>query len=182
MTQFEVLLPSNVQKDERLQWCENNIISYLNGHPRFEIENNQLVIYGDIVICSDIEELPIKIDKVYGSVYLENSINKCPGSFKSLKNMPDYVEGCFNISLNPELKTLEGGPSYVGGSYWCNGCGLDNLNGVASTIHGGLLAFCNNIEDAPELANVSIDGHICFDNNPIEYMSDYGQTSAYYEQ
>lgn len=155
------------ESDARVQWCLDNIATIYNSEESIcKIdENNKLIIYGDILIPDEYEELPIKIDEVYGNVIVGNTINHVNGYLKSLKNFPTKIHGKFDCRMNPNLKTLENGPEWVGGSYWCNGCSLKNFNGIAKYIGGSLLAFANDIEDLSALRNCNIKHQLTLSSN-----------------
>lgn len=177
METYEKLEPLQInQEDNRINWCKDNLLPYMcKDFDCYIDENNKLVINGGIIVCNDFEELPVKIDIVHGSVMLDNVFTKNKGQFKSLKNMPDHIDGMFNIGLNETIESLEYGPSYVGGSYWCNGCGLTSMHGIAKYIGGSLLAFSNNIKNIDDLIGSHINDDIVFSNNPIYESFEYNK-------
>ena len=76
----------------------------------------------------------------------------------------------FNCSNNP-IKSLKDGPKEVGGTYWCQCCELTDLNGLAHSIGGSLLAFNNNIADISVINTCNIGKNIDITNNPISHSS-----------
>jgi hypothetical protein len=149
------------KSDPRIMWIIDNISSlYESKETICKVENGKVIIYGDILISDEYRELPYKIDEVYGSVIIENAYQHKHGELRSLKNFPTIIHGKFDCQMNPKLKTLEGGPEVVDGSYWCNGCSLTDLNGVAKQIGGHLLAFNNKITDISALKSSKINMNI----------------------
>lgn len=125
--------------DERIEWCKDNLLSLFNKDIKCSINSdNKLEIYGNILISNDIEELPIKIDIVYGDLWIDNAYDLLPGKFKSLKNMPDEVHGNFNCSLN-QLTSLEGCPKIIDGTFWCTNNKLTELTHLPEYVGGSIL-------------------------------------------
>lgn len=153
-----------MSNEEKIKWCKKNL---LGKNIQINEVDGKFVINGNVVLNDEISELPFKINEIHGSFVTNNSIEKRKGRLKSLKNMPDVIFGKFDISMNPELKSLEGGPSIVHGSYWCHNCSLENLNGIAKQIDGSLLAFNNQISDANGLMGSNVKDSVIIGSNPV---------------
>lgn len=153
-----------MSNEEKIKWCQENLLGK-DIHVK-EIDG-KFIINGNVILNDGISALPFKIDEIHGSFVTKNSITKRDGCLETLKNMPDVIFGKFDISMNPKLTTLEGGPKIVHGSYWCDNCNLTNLNGIAKQIDGSLLAFNNNISDATELMVVTIRESVFIGSNPV---------------
>lgn len=150
--------------DERIKWCQENFI----GDVTYEIdENNRLIAHGDIIFVDDQEEVQYKIDELFGSFITENAKNMVRGNLKSMKNMPDIIHGKFDVSLNPNITSLEGGPSKVYGSYKCSNCNIASLKGIATYITGSLQLFNNNIDCIDLLDQIYVGKSILVEGNPI---------------
>lgn len=163
--------------DERVKWYTENIFSlYDSLETKCVLENNKIIVYGDLLIPDIYEEIPYKVDEVYGDVVLVNSSEHKLGKLKSLKNFPTIIHGKFDCRMNPNLKTLEGGPEYVGGSYWCSSCSLTNLNGIAKYIGGSLLAFGNQLANLNALKDVVIKQDITLTENQNMLNDSYYKT------
>lgn len=83
-------------------------------------------------------ELPDFLSGVEIRGYFDCNKNK----LTSLKNCPSSIIGEFVCSFNKQLKTLEGGPTYVDTNYECNGCGLESLKGAPTRAE--VLFDCGN--------------------------------------
>lgn len=172
---------NNSQHDEqqynmlRLEWCKKHLFGQYNTKLKYGIKDNMFIIHGDVIIPNTCSALPYKIDKVYGNVVTENFLTQCSGNLITLKNFPTAIYGNFNCAFNEQLKSLEYGPEYVGGSYRCNNCGLTDLKGLAKTIEGSLIIYNNNIEDISPLYEHDISGIYDFDFNPCINSSIYKQ-------
>lgn len=146
------------------QWLSDNFIG------KYTIDFNdkdEIIINGNITLDNNLmEELEYKFAEINGDFNLGGE--KFPGegqtgyrNLKTLKNCPETVKGSFSIYHNENLNTLEYGPSYVGGTYSCAACGLENLNGIAKHIGGYLSAYTNKkLKDISALDNISINGYI----------------------
>jgi hypothetical protein len=161
---------TNVILQQAINWSKDNLKGRYNTQLNITATNGEIIITGDVIINNAIEELPYKIHKVIGNVVIDNSLVFKKGKFKSLKNMPDIITGNFNCSNNP-IKSLKDGPKEVGGTYWCQCCELTDLNGLAHSIGGSLLAFNNNIADISVINTCNIGKNIDITNNPISHSS-----------
>jgi hypothetical protein len=86
--------------------------------------------YDDISI-QEINYIPIKLNKVYGTASFVGF------GLKSLFGAPDYVEENFECHYN-NIQSLEGGPNQVGLNYICHKNNLKTLEGLAESIGGNL--------------------------------------------
>ena len=78
----------------------------------------------------------------------------------SLKNCPSSILGEFICSFNKQLKTLEGGPTYVDTNYECNDCGLESLLGAPTRAEGMFDCSGNQLRTldfAPEIVRYKFD-------------------------
>jgi hypothetical protein len=68
-------------------------------------------------------------------------------------------------SLN-QLTTLEGGPTSVGGSFWCDNNQLTTLEGAPTSVGGGFFCHINQLTTL-EGAPTSVGGSFWCDNNQL---------------
>lgn len=149
-------MKSDIDIYARWKWCTDNISGrYSPEGFRVVIDGDRLVIYGDIIIYDNFEELPYEafIDEVFGDVYISNSISNKRGILKSLKNMPAIIHGSFCCCNNPELTTLEGGPDAVDECYNAHHCGLTNLKGIAKSADI-IKVYANKLTDIEDINGV----------------------------
>lgn len=109
---------------------------------KYNIENYTINADGSIdvdgdVMFEDIEEIPIKFNRVNGDFYIDDN------DLKSLKNSPIYVSGDFTCT-NCQLDSLEYSPMYVGGRFVCSFNKLENLSG-ANGEYGSFIAMFNKL-------------------------------------
>jgi len=149
-----VIINMQEGKDERIIWCENNLYAPDNETISYEIVNNRLIAHGNIIIPDNLGQLEVKIDEVYGSIYLENTLTNAPGNFISLVNFPDIVHGSVNISVNKNIKSFEGCPKRIEGYFKCNTCGFTTTDGIAEHIGGILKLYNNPIENIDRLMKI----------------------------
>jgi len=87
----------------------------------------------------------------------------------SLEGTPSHVGGSFFCNYN-QLTSLEGAPSHVGGSFFCYNNQLTSLEGAPSRAGGGF--YCNN-NQLTSLKNIhkiikEINGRFYCYGNPIK--------------
>ncbi|WQJ53695.1 MAG: hypothetical protein [Wendovervirus sonii] len=157
-----LIINTQSEKDERIIWCENNISTETNNL-QYEILNGKLIIHGNIIIPDGIGELGVKIDEVYGNIYLENTLTNTKGYFTSLKNFPDVVHGSVNISMNPNIKSFKGCPRKIEGFFKCNACGFTSTDYISEYIGGKLILYNNPINDIKNLTKIYVNGMIDID-------------------
>ena len=75
--------------------------------------------------------LPVIFDNVM-------ELDLSSAGLKTLKGCPKIVAGRFDISNNPDLKSLVHGPVMTKGYYRANGCGLTSLAGAPIVVDGDL--------------------------------------------
>ena len=83
----------------------------------------------------------------------------------SLEGGPKWVGGGFYCHNN-QLTTLEGGPKEVEGNFYCNDNQLTTLEGAPKTVEGNFNCSNNkltSLEGAPQ----SVGGDFYCDNNPL---------------
>jgi hypothetical protein len=138
-------------------WCKEFNISFYN------IINGIVNVHDTLYITSNtLNKIPIKFNRVNGSVYLNVKI-------KSLNNSPRLVDGSFYCS-DVGLKTLVGGPFEVRGSFYCNNNKLESLIGSPQIVGRGLYFINNKLLSLDGLSSELIDD-IYFSNNPIYTLS-----------
>ena len=87
----------------------------------------------------------------------------------SLKNCPSSILGEFTCSFNKQLKTLEGGPTYVDTNYECNDCGLESLKG-APTRAEGMFDCGNNQLKTLDFAPAFVGGMFVCSGNGLKSL------------
>ncbi len=104
---------------------------YIDGHDHnaqvtYTIDGDHVDTKGTISLnLYGLDKFPIKFGKV-NTMFV--------GGLTSLEGSPEVVDFAFNIIGCPELKSLEGGPKYIGKFYHTNGKLLDSLEGIARPI------------------------------------------------
>jgi hypothetical protein len=166
----------NIKKEvmnQAIEWCRNNIKGF---NVSVEVDANNIIVKGNNCYIDDdtLERLPYKIYKVEGnfSVCGDPTVPRTM-NLRSLENFPEIVTGNFNIKLNPNLTSLVGGPTEVGGYYNCAHCGLTTLNGIASNIGYYIAAYKNPLE------NIDILEKTNFTNIDLEFCDEVRGTETY---
>jgi len=154
--------------DQRVRWIYENLYS---EYKNFEVKviNDKIVIYGDILIPCEYEELPYKIDEIYGNVVIDNIKDPIRyGNLKSLKNFPTVIHGDFKCKMNLNLTSLNDGPEQIYGDFICVGGGLTNIKGMPKYISGNFIVYKNKINDLSPVLESKICGLIDAQYNPCE--------------
>lgn len=158
-------LSNNIVKtlmNEIINWCKENIKGY---NVSFEIdEDKNLIIKGNCYIDNtELTKLPYRIHKVIGNFSVCGDLT-IPRTMhlQTLENFPRIVTGNFNISGNPDLVSLAGGPVEVGGYYRCSHCNIKTMVGMAKKIGSYISAFSNPLVDITALdestfTNIDLD-------------------------
>lgn len=154
--------------DNRVKWIYENLYGQ---YKNFEVvvENNKIIVYGNVMIPHEYESIPIKIDEVYGNVIIDNyNSNNAHGNLKTLKNFPTIIHGDFKCRLNKDLTSLEGGPTQVDGDFICVGCGLTSIKHMPKKIGNNFYVYSNHINDVTPLFESVIGGSADLEYNPCE--------------
>ena len=142
--EIETWLTKHHIKDFVITEIDGSLTVRVNGNVKFE--------------NAHIEYLPVVFTEVTGTFI----INKC--GLKSLKGVPQIIDGNFNCSNN-RLQSLSYGPTNVGGDYSCSYNLLTMLKSPLKQLAGGF-DFSRNVklksmEGIIDIVNGEMDGSNC---------------------
>lgn len=145
-----VLIENNWWND-RPAMNKSEVIELLEEFKIFEYE-----IHADLsvtvnqnlnIIYERIVKLPITFKDIYGDVVLV----EC--SLESLEGLPKIIRGTLDVSGNPNLYQLIGGPEIINGDFIATGCALRNLVGGPKQVKGEYDVRENELRNLDGLAN-----------------------------
>lgn len=115
-------IPINIEHSELSLMCAGMGLTSMKGLPRtcrgtIELKDNNLTSFSDS-----------KMEKVG---YLSLASNR----LTSLRGCPEVTGDWFQVSNNPALKDLVGGPTGHFSKYWCTNCGLTTLDGAPPRVY-----------------------------------------------
>lgn len=164
----------NENVTQAINWLKANLHS-TSSNFRIEDKNGKIIIHGNVLIPSDIEELPYKIDEVFGNVIVDNICEPVRyGNLKSFKNFPTVVHGDVVCKKNT-IKSLVGCPEQVDGNFVCVNCGLTSIKGMPKVIKGNFIAFNNGVNDMSPILESKISGLVDLQFNPCEKTELYAE-------
>ncbi len=117
-----------------------------------------------LILDDHITEIPIKINKVDGFIYLSYCEN-----LTTLKNIPEFVGGSFELRDNPNLKRIDYFPTEIKGHINISYNNLTELNNIQGEVYGGFNCISNNITTLKGFPFI-INGYLYLDNNPISII------------
>lgn len=104
-----------------------------------------------------IGHLPIRFKNVYGNFNISGN------ELKSLEGCPEYIDGSFYCHIN-NLKNLIGGPKEVTWNYYCRNSGIKSLEGMALEIGKNFNCVDCDIKELKSISNIEeniiCDSHI----------------------
>jgi hypothetical protein len=129
----------------------------------FSISDTGLVsVKGDVKLEKNCSQLPVRFDRVRGYFDCENK------ELKTLEGAPQWVSGSFWAGVN-QLKNLNGVPQWVGDTFSCVNNQLENLKGAPQWVGGNF--WCNDnqlktLEGAPQWVGGGFDCN----TNPLKSL------------
>lgn len=170
-----IILPDSsiYLNDERVKWIYENLYGPYGRNFKVKIEDQKVVIYGNIMIPYQYDRLEVKIDEVYGDVIIDNYNNRILGNLSTLENFPTIIHGDFKCKWQPNLISLRGGPKEIDGDFICVACGLTSLSYLPEKIGRNLVVFSNKIENLSPILESKISGLIDIEYNPCEKSQEY---------
>lgn len=93
-------------------------------------------LYGDFTSIIDFKKFPITFNAVYGDFRVTHS------KLRSLEGGPKYVSGNYYCNRNP-IKSLKGGPIEVGGDFDCRDTKITQLKYAPREVGGDVLCGPN---------------------------------------
>jgi len=126
---------------------------------------------GTFEIPAAMDRLPIKFGTIYGDFYADGC------GLKTLEGFPKKVEGSFVLVRN-KLTDLKGCPNFVGGLFMCSHNGLKSLKGSPEEVKD---FYCHHnelttLEDGPKIAQA----YIC-DNNKLVNLKGCPKTLYFFD-
>ncbi len=133
---------------------------------RYNINQDGTIdIEGGLVISDNyITEIPIKINKVDGFIYLSYCEN-----LTTLKNIPEYVGGRLELRDNLNLKRIDYFPTEIKGHINISSNNLTELNNIQGEVYESFNCKSNNITTLKGFPLI-INGFLYLDNNPISII------------
>ena len=120
-----------------------------SGEPKFPQTKEEFeTAVNDFIDCID-GSTEVKMNTGEYFLVVNGNVNFDKSTFEQLPFKFSTVTGDFSIKFCKNLKTLKGGPSYVGENINCSHCdSLTNLNGLGGVLCQGALiaANCQNLE------------------------------------
>jgi hypothetical protein len=146
----------------------------------YKEENGVINVDGSVDLSNrDLEEIPYKFGKVTGNFKCSNnllkSLKNCPievGDFnceyndiETLEGAPTKVQYNFNCGNNKKLKSLKGGPTKVGTTFFCSKTSITSLKDAPEQIGFSFMCFFNtrltSLEGAPKKIPGSFNCSMC---------------------
>ncbi len=133
---------------------------------RYNINQDGTIdIEGGLVISDNyITEIPIKINKVDGLIYLSYCEN-----LTTLKNIPEFVGGSFELRDNPNLKRIDYFPTEIKAHINISYNNLTELNNIQLEVYENFNCKSNNITTLKGFPMI-VNGTLYLDNNPISII------------
>ena len=140
----------------------------------YEITNEGVNVFGDVIIPLEWMEIPIQFNIVRGRfdcnrtelTSLQGAPKEVGSDFNcgwtnitSLQGAPREVGGDF-ICIYTKITSLQGAPKEVGGSFYCGNTKITSLQGAPREVGGNFYCLNTNIKSKPDITGINIGGEL----------------------
>lgn len=140
-----------------------------NDDGSWDIERNLILLRESPIVKNG--RFIVKLRKIKGNF-------NCGGqSLVSLEGGPEYVGGNFWCDGNPRLRSLKHGPKYVGGEYSCAFCNISSLKSLEGVEYKSLDVSGNKIKNMKSFPKY-IDGSLTANENLLESLEGMPRTKG----